>query len=277
MTAEPMLDFEKLDRIVRDGAASFAAAEPYPHIVIDDFLPAETAEKVWSEFADTSDGWKHYYHYNEKKLALTDTAKMGPNTRLLFDALMSKPFVKFVGELTGIEDLISDPSLDGAGMHQIMPGGFLNVHTDFLSHTKNRHWSRQVNLLIYFNKDWRREWMGDLELWEADMSRCVESVAPVFNRCVMFHTRRRSYHGHPHKLSCPPGESRKSIALYYFRDEGSTRHLTPTDYRPLPEDPAMKKALVAADRNALKLYSLIKRYTGVTDNTLSRFLKRFSG
>jgi len=33
-----------------------------------------------------------------------------------------------------------------------MREGFLNLHVDFLSHTKNRHWSRQVNLLLYLNQ-----------------------------------------------------------------------------------------------------------------------------
>ncbi|MDJ0949917.1 MAG: 2OG-Fe(II) oxygenase family protein [Alphaproteobacteria bacterium] len=270
-----MLNFERLDGIAESRAAEFASAEPYPHVVIDDFLPASVAEEVWAEFAVTKHGWTHYHHYNEKKLALTDTAKMGPATRDVFDALMSDRFVGFVQRLTGIEGLISDPDLDGAGMHQIMPGGFLNVHTDFLSHTKHRHWSRQVNLLIYFNKNWHADWMGDLELWDADMSRCVRSVAPTFNRCVLFHTRKRSFHGHPHKLACPEGESRKSVALYYFRNEGSVRELSPTNYQPLPDDPPVKKALVAADRTLLRAYSWMKRYTGLTDGAIDRFLRRF--
>lgn len=270
-----VLDYERLEALAQDRHADFAAAEPYPHVVIDDFLPPATIEGVHAEFVETFEGWTHYHHYNEKKLALTDINGMGPNTRALFEALMSDRFVRVVETLTGIERLISDPDLDGAGMHQIVPGGFLNVHTDFLAHTKNRNWSRQVNMLIYFNKGWQPEWMGDLELWDANMTRCVHSVTPVFNRCVMFHTRRRSFHGHPHKLACPEGESRKSLALYYFRDEGAVRELTPTDYQPLPDDPPLKKFLVAADRNLLKGYSFLKRYAGLTDGVIDRFLKRF--
>ena len=44
--------------------------------------------------------------------------------------------------------VIADPDLDGAGLHQIVRGGFLNVHTDFQSHVVNSDWSRQINLLI---------------------------------------------------------------------------------------------------------------------------------
>ena len=269
------LDFERLDRLADERRGDFSGAEPFPHVVIDDFLPRETAEEVHAEFADTAEGWNHYHHYNEKKLALTDVGRMGPATQALFGALQSRPFVDFVESLSGIDGLLADPDLDGAGMHKIMPGGFLNVHTDFLSHTKNRHWSRQINLLIYFNKDWQEDWQGNLELWDENMENCVESVAPVFNRCVIFHTRRRSFHGHPHRLACPDGEARKSIALYYFRDEGAVRELTPTNYQPLPEDPALKKLLIAADRNLLRAYSFAKRYTGLSDRTIDRILKKF--
>lgn len=270
-----MLDFDRLDRLARERRAAFAAAEPYPHVVIDDFLPAEAAERALADFAESADGWKHYHHYNEKKLALTDVSRMGPEARALIEALQSRRFVDFVEALTGVEGLIADPDLDGAGLHKIMPGGFLNVHTDFLSHTKNSHWSRQINLLIYFNKGWQPEWRGDLELWDGDMQRCVQAVPPVFNRCVIFLTTAHSYHGHPHKLACPPGESRKSIALYYFRDEGAARQLKPTYYRALPDDPTYKKALVVADRGLLRAYSFLKRYTPVSDATIDRILKRF--
>ena len=271
----PSVDFERLQRIAGERRAEFAAAEPYPHVVIDDFLPVEMADAVREEFDRTGDGWKHYNHYNERKLALTDVSQMLPHTRALFDALQSAPFVRFVEQLTGIERLLADPDLDGAGLHRCFPGGFLNLHTDFLSHTKNRHWSRQLNLLLYLNRDWREEWNGSLELWDADLKGCVRKVPPAFNRCMIFHTSGGSYHGHPAPLACPEGESRRSIALYYFRDEGENRQLQSTYYRAKPGDPRYKKVLVAADRILLRAYSVVKRYTPLSDRMVSRILRRF--
>ena len=87
------------------------------------------------------------------------------------------------------------------------------------------------------------------------MTRCVSSVNPAFNRCVLFNTIPKSYHGHPHKLSCPPGETRKHILLYYYRDEGADLALTPTDYKALPSDSAFKKAMVAVDSALLRACS----------------------
>jgi len=273
--ATPVLEYERLETIAEQRKEDFAAADPFPHTVIDDFLPAEVAEKVLAEFPKPDEKWIRYNHYNENKLGLTDIDLMGSTTGAVFEALWSDRFAAFVEKLTGIRDLITDPELDGAGLHQTLPGGFLNMHVDFLVHNKHRHWSRQVNLLIYLNKDWQSEWNGDLEIWDAQMKRHVASVVPVFNRCVIFHTQRRSFHGHPHRLTCPAGNSRKSLILYYYRDEDKVQRLEPTLYHALPNDPAHKKALVWADWNAVRAYSFLKRYAGLTDGFVNRFLRKF--
>jgi Rps23 Pro-64 3,4-dihydroxylase Tpa1-like proline 4-hydroxylase len=275
VSASNALDLVKLEEIARTRREEFMKAEPYPHIVIDDFLPTEVAEKALAEFDQAVDGWNHYYHYNEKKLALTDVTKMGPTIQSIFEGLQSRPFIDLIEQLSGIERLIADPELDGAGMHVSRPGGFLNVHTDFLTHTSNRSWSRQINVIIFFNKDWEEAWGGNLELWDADMTHAIKSVPPVFNRCVIFNTRPKSYHGHPHPLACPPGRERRSIAHYLFRDEGAPLELRPTDYRPLPTDKAGKRVLIAVDRGLVRTYSFLKRYLHLKDGAADRFLKRF--
>jgi len=269
------LDYERLDALAEERREAFATAEPYPFTVIDDFLPAEDAEQTLAEFEATESGWNHYHHYNEKKLALTDICQMGTHTQRVFAALQHQRFVEFLERLTGIDSLMADPDLDGAGLHQIVRGGFLNVHADFQSHTVNSAWSRQINLLIYFNRDWKPEWQGNLELWATDVSRCVESVEPVFNRAVIFNTRGNAYHGHPHQLACPEGVTRKSLALYYFRDEHERQTLTSTHYRATPDDPAYKHALVVLDRWALRVYSVLKRYVGLRDGMVDKILGRF--
>lgn len=274
-TTDSVLDLVKLEEIARTRNAEFVNAEPYPHIVIDNFLPVEVAEKALSEFDDAVEGWNHYYHYNEKKLALTDVTKMGPTIQKIFEALQSRPFIDLIEKLSSIDGLIADPALDGAGMHVSRPGGFLNLHTDFLTHTNNRSWSRQINVIIFFNKDWDEAWGGNLELWDAQMKNCIKSVPPIFNRCVIFNTRPKSYHGHPHPLACPPGRERRSIAHYLFRDEGAPLELRPTDYRPLPTDSTTKRTLIAFDRGLVRTYSILKRYLKLKDGVADRFLKKF--
>ena len=75
--------------------------------------------------------------------------------------------------------------------------------------------ARRANLLVYLNEDWPDEYGGHLELWDRRRG-CVQRIAPLFNRTVLFLTDRQSLHGHPHPVTCPPERVRKSLALYYY-------------------------------------------------------------
>ena len=108
-----------------------------------------------------------------------------------------------------------DPHLSGGGLHEIKKGGILKVHTDFNKHPKN-NLDRRVNVLIYLNKNWKKEYNGCLELWDKEMIKCKQKIIPNFNKMVIFSTTDFSNHGHPEPLKCPKNKSRKSLALYYF-------------------------------------------------------------
>ena len=121
-------------------------------------------------------------------------------------------------------------------MHQIQKHGFLKIHADF-NWNRFLKLNRRVNLLIYLNKSWKEEYGGHLELWNREMSECVERILPVFNRCVIFNTSDFSYHGHPDPLTCPDGWTRKSLAVYYYtngrpQEEQSDIHCTIFKRRP---------------------------------------------
>jgi hypothetical protein len=48
------------------------------------------------------------------------------------------------------------------------------------------------------------------------MHECHVTIAPRFNRTVVFSTTDTSFHGHPHPLASPAGVTRKSVSLYYY-------------------------------------------------------------
>ena len=83
---------------------------------------------------------------------------------------------------------------------------------------------------------------------------------PYFNRCVVFSTTSTSYHGHPEPLNCPGGETRKSIALYYYSkerpaEEHGPAHNTLFQARP-GED--LETPSGASSLRAEKLYAAIR-------------------
>ncbi len=215
--AKPFLfDRQALLTLARERAGAHATAAPFPHSVIDDFLPREVLAPVLAEFP-SPDGphWERYNDALQKKLGSRDEEALGPATRLLLHELNSSSFLAFLEELTGIQGLVPDPWYEGGGLHQILPGGLLKVHVDFNKHTDTKL-DRRINVLLYLNENWEESWGGHLELWNTEMTKCEGKVLPIFNRMVVFNTTDFANHGHPDPLKCPEGRSRRSIALYYY-------------------------------------------------------------
>ena len=157
-----------------------------------------------------------------------------PQLRSLFYSLGSRPFLKFLENLTGIDGLMADPYFVGGGFHQIGQGGHLSVHADF-NHHKKLNLERRVYILIYLNKNWIEEYGGQLELWDQGMEKCIVSTTPQFNRCVIFNTTSKSMHGNPQPINHPENIPRRSIALYYYTATWhKTRKQHTTQFRKRP-------------------------------------------
>lgn len=211
-----VFDDARYERLAAELADSYAKADPFPHIVIDDFLPTDIAEAVFHEFPRPGDiDWHNYKRETEIKLVCAEEQLFGTVTRRLFHQFNSAPFLRFLEKLTGINNLIPDPALRGGGLHQIRRGGLLKLHADFNKHDAT-FLDRRVNVLLYMNKDWKDEYCGYLELWDKDVSRCGDRILPIFNRLAVFSTTSDSFHGHPGPLACPEDMTRKSLALYYY-------------------------------------------------------------
>ncbi|WP_260927535.1 2OG-Fe(II) oxygenase [Novosphingobium sp. 9] len=199
-------------------AQAYKSAQPFPNMYIDNFFETEILDQILDEFV-THPGEMEASTYNTLlKRRQSNLNVMGPVTRALIEDMHSPAFIRFLEKVTGIKGLIPDPFLFGGGTHEIGTGGFLKLHTDFNWHKRlNLH--RRVNLLLYLNKDWQPEWNGALELWDAKVQTKGAEISPIFNRLALFSTTDESYHGHPEPLACPEGQSRKSIALYYYTAE----------------------------------------------------------
>ena len=257
-------------------AARYQSAEPFPHIHLERFLDPSLARELAHEFprAGTA-AWTQYKHYNENKLGLTKRDQLPHGLGLLIDELNGPEFTAALSRLTGIPHLIADPTLEGGGLHQSGPKGFLNIHADFTVHHHHSHWRRRVNLILYLNEGWEESWGGAIELWDRGMTHCVTKIAPLLNHAVIFSTDEDSYHGFPDALTCPEGVTRKSVALYYYTEEAVVNARS-TNYRARLEDARSKAALIWADKQAVSAYSKLKRKLGLSDNFASSLLALIS-
>jgi hypothetical protein len=220
------VDGARLWATVKADRLRYQTAEPFPHIVLDGILKPEVAHALSTDFPRVDHKiWKHHLHLHSHKFACNRLEEMPGPFQAVFRELNSRALCEYLEALTDIPGLIPDDDLEGGGLHQIVPGGFLKVHADFNYHPTTRY-HRRLNLLVYLNREWDEAWDGNLELWSPDMSRCVKSVVPMVNRCIVFSTTDFAYHGHPRPLTCPPGHSRKSLAVYYYTTDRPAEETT---------------------------------------------------
>jgi hypothetical protein len=238
---DPKTGFISPDQVRSKGSeltAGYAAASPFPHIVIDDFLPPAILDACLDEFPlNLASGDTTFDRDQERLKSQFNPDSLTDRARSLFYSFNSRPFIRVLENITGIKGLIPDPYFLGAGFHNIAQGGHLSVHADF-NHHKPLDLERRINLLIYLNKGWSDDYGGQLELWDLGMKNKVQSIVPAFNRCVIFNTTSSSYHGNPQPVNHPQQVSRKSIALYYYTSTWSElKREHTTQFRARPGGP----------------------------------------
>ena len=215
---------------------AFRSAHPFRHVVIPSFFRGEFSERLLADFPR----FEARHALNEMgeiggKAVRMDVCDIAESYRELDRFLRSEEFLGYVSRVTGIPDLLYDPDYVGGGTHENRHGQSLDAHVDFNYHPRT-NWHRRLNLIVYLNREWGEDWGGALELhanpWSAAENRTV-SVAPLFNRCVIFETTESSWHGFS-EIALPPskhGHSRKSFAIYLYtrerpREETAPPHAT---------------------------------------------------
>jgi len=209
----------------------YRTAKPFPYIVIDNFLPEFLLQsclneiKKHDEWYTNQEGWiepfeVNKFYYPNGNTDMMEFSRKLPITNMVTEYMNSEPFLKFLENLTGFEKLYRDPIMLGGGIHKIKKGGKLSVHIDYNEHP-GRKWKRNLNLLLYLNENWKKEWEGNLELWGGVPWKKEIEVEPIFNRAVIF-SIEDAPHGHPIPLNTPEDVYRYSLALYYFTDEEVT-------------------------------------------------------
>ena len=210
------------DQFWRGFRDAFTSAEPFSHVVIDNFFTDEMVSALVAEFPayDAEGVWNaHYNNPIENKKACNHWDKFPRHTYTALHYLCGTAFEHAVEAITGNTGIQADIGLHGGGWHAHKAGGKLNVHLDYNIHPKLQL-QRHYNLIVYITPDWQPEWGGGLELWTHDEQTgrakdLYTTVENKFNRAVLFDTTQHSWHGLPKDLNCPPGVTRQSLAVYY--------------------------------------------------------------
>jgi len=169
---------------------------PFDNLVIDSFLPADFADKLYQDFTNLETlEFDNIFksNYGEKKEI--KSKKIGFDTYNDFiDLISDDELLSEVSKKFNTDRLFPDEAFDGGGYVISPTNSFLSYHADFNFSNKIQKY-RTINLIIYFNKNYESEFGGKLHLLDP-LSKTVETeIEPIFNRAVLFKTNENTPHG----------------------------------------------------------------------------------
>jgi hypothetical protein len=210
--ADALFDVEELERNASELRHAFDAADPFPHLVVDNLLRLPPAAA--SAFPDISwPWWKAMpFTYMQNKHTCDDLDLIPEPFKALIRELSEPRFLRVLEQITGITQLLPDPYLVGGGLHLSGPGGILSPHTDF-HYYRAMNLYRRINVIVYLNDGWSLQDGGCLSLYDKQ-HRVGKTVVPDWGRVFIFRTDDQSVHGLP--VPVAEGKWRRSVALFYY-------------------------------------------------------------
>lgn len=231
----------------------FINADPFPYVVVDDFLDPDMALALSKNFPAIESMDVNYKGLNERKGEHSNFETLSEDFKILKDKLNSHSFIQQMETITGFTDLFTIDDRYGRGLHQGGNNSFLDTHIDYNLHPLLKK-QRRLNLIIFLNEEWEEDWGGSLQFSNASLTKCIASLTPRFNRAVIFICNSISYHGY-NQIQCPATLSRKSFYTYYFTEPEKNLIFHDTVFRPSANDSNLRKATIIAKeftKNAVK-------------------------
>ena len=131
-------------------AVAFRDAQPWPHLVVDGVIDATTRQAAVREALAIPRGSLDSERTRRiRKLATNDMWEpVGQALRALLEEMHQDAFVRAVREVTGVDDLVTDPGRLHAGLFITPPGGWQRLHEDFPKHPASGLWARVMRCSI---------------------------------------------------------------------------------------------------------------------------------
>jgi Rps23 Pro-64 3,4-dihydroxylase Tpa1-like proline 4-hydroxylase len=248
-----MINLEYLHTNKEKLREEYLLAKPFPHLVIDDFCDKARLEEMYNNIPELQNKSRDYIFANNK-FEKSNYKELGPLFHELYNDLSSEKMNEFLSFIAN-EEVFVDPNNHGGGLHQGKKNSFLDMHLDFNYHPLHKGWYRNMNLLLYLNKDWKPEYKGHLRL--LDLRTGLEKQLEVpFNRMIIQQTRAYTLHGYD-MTNFPEHKFRTSIATYAY-----TKHMRliekprTTDWV-IKDGKPFKKAIAAIYGPAVKIKNML--------------------
>jgi len=235
-----MIDFERLEREREMLREKFLSAKPFPHIAIDDFLKEGCAERLYETASlPKKENKIKDPLFSKNRFQFPQFEGFSEDYKKLQEDVLSDKFSELISYITN-EEVFFDNGFHGGGLHIGAKNCHLDMHADFNYHPKHENWFRNLNLLLYLNKDWKKEYGGSLKLEDARTGEKTE-VEPLMNRLAIMHCRSYTLHGYD-TTHFPEGKYRTSVAIYAYSHHDEVKDKPRTTIW-VSKDNAFKKVL----------------------------------
>jgi hypothetical protein len=192
--AELLFDYRAL-------AATPVAYQPFPHVVVADFLPAQALAQVYAELPKAERGGSFP----------PEALKLGPLARAAMQELQGPALKRAIAEKFGL-DLADAPTMLTLRLATRQRDG--QIHTDSVS--------KRVTVLLYLNPPNPRfaEADGCLRLLRgpADLEDYAVEVPPTRGTLLVFPNGPTTWHGHRTYVG-----PRHAVQLNYMTNDGRAR------------------------------------------------------
>jgi len=207
-----MINFEWLENNKEQLRSDYLFARPFPFLVIDNFCDSRKIDDLYEQIPELNNKSRDYM-FAKNKFEKSNYREIAPEFNELYTDLISTRLNSFLSFIAN-ENVFVDPENHGGGLHQGKKNSFLDMHLDFNYHPLKKGWFRNMNLLLYLNKDWRAEYGGHLKLLDRRNGETKDLEVP-FNRMIVQQTRSFTLHGYD-QTNFPEGHFRTSIATYAY-------------------------------------------------------------
>jgi len=203
----------------------YKSSVPFPYTYQDDFLDENYAKQLQSEILHIdSEEWDRYNNPFEQKYTLRNKFNFPPLLKDLFDKFTNDLFIKELSSMVGYE-LKLDTTRNFWGIHTYGPNDMLDIHVDAGLHP-TLGLKKQITLGLYLSHNWKEEYGCKLEIWKGDnctndnpkLHYKVDSIAPTFNRLVIFTCNDYAWHGNPEPACCSDNIKRIFITISYLSE-----------------------------------------------------------
>lgn len=199
---------------------------------VDDLLPEHIVSAVHRGLPKLSDMVRRE-NKKERKFVSANLGALRPPIGGLVLAFAQQSVADIVAQIMGKPRLEADARLYNGGITTMVPGDFMCPHLDN-SHDYGRARRRDVVLLYYFSPNWRPEYGGTLELWDALGGRAGRPIDFKPNRLVIMETTDESWHSIRPVAGPMP---RASLTTYFYAPETEKAPLRLTRFASWPGRP----------------------------------------